>query len=114
MESAQCSLCGDVGPISYVCDELGSVCDHCDATDKDTSALLSASAEKIRDKKRNAMHNIAKRRNILHRVQFPNEGTCLLDGRVYYYAQKRTARVKGKQKYYQMRGFAHFVDIFGN
>jgi hypothetical protein len=66
-----------------------------------------------RTRNRNAMHNISKRLKILDRVEFPNEGTCLLDGQFYYYAQKRKARVKGKTRYYQMRGFEHFVSVFG-
>lgn len=65
-----------------------------------------------RARKRNAMHNIAERLGISERLEFINEGTCLLDGRVYYYAQKRKARVKGKGKYYQMRGFEHFAQVF--
>jgi hypothetical protein len=58
------------------------------------------------------MRNISERKKILDRVSFPNEGTCLLDGRVYYYAQKRTARIKGQKEYYQMRGFEHFLAEF--
>lgn len=68
--------------------------------------------KKSRGRKRNAMHNIAARLGIADRLEFINEGTCLLDGRVYYYAQKRKARVKGQDKYYQMRGFEHFAQVF--
>ena len=67
----------------------------------------------MRANKRQSMHNMAKRLKIVERVEFPNEGTCLLDGQFYYYAQKKKARVKGNNKYYQMRGFQHFIDVFG-
>ena len=74
---------------------------------------INEAKKKTQARKRNAMHNIAKRLKIAERVEFPNEGTCLLDGRVYYYAQKKKAKVKGTMKYYQMRGFEHFVKVFG-
>jgi hypothetical protein len=74
---------------------------------------MRAAQEASRERKRSAMHNISARLKILDRVEFINEGTCLLDGRVYYYAQKKKARVKGEKKYYQMRGFEHFVKVFG-
>lgn len=76
-------------------------------------AELNEAKKRSRARRRNAMHNIAARKKMLHRVEFPNEGTCLLDGRVYYYAQKRKARVKGRTKYYDMRGFEHFITVFG-
>lgn len=69
--------------------------------------------KKERKRRRVAMHNVASRLGILDRVEFPNAGTCLFDDRVYYYAQTRKARVKGQRKYYQMRGFGHFVEVFG-
>lgn len=109
-----CSLCGKHNTkISYSCDDLGNVCLHCDATDKDAYASIKIWRKESRRRKRNAMRNIAKRLKITHRVKFPNEGTCLLDDKVYYYAQKRKARVKGQKKYYQMRGFEHFIKVFG-
>lgn len=74
---------------------------------------LNEARKKSRARNRNAMRNIARRMKIEDRVEFPNEGTCLLDGRVYYYAQKKRARVKGEKKYYDMRGFKHFVEVFG-
>jgi len=79
----------------------------------DEYGLVRELTRQHRRSKRNAMHNISKRLKILDRVEFPNEGTCLLDGKFYYYAQKRKARVKGKKKMYQMRGFQHFIDVFG-
>lgn len=110
----KCSLCGKQSTeISYSCDELGNVCRHCDATDKDAYASIKIWRKESRRRKRNAMRNIAKRLKITDRVKFPNEGTCLLDDKVYYYAQKRKARVKGQKKYYQMRGFEHFIKVFG-
>jgi len=84
----------------------------CDDTDKDMWAEMRQGQKRAKARKRNAMHNIAKRMKIEDRVEFPNEGTCLLDGHVYYYAQKKKARVKGRNKYYQMRGFKHFVEVF--
>ena len=110
--TATCSLCGRKAEIKYSCD-LGHVCVHCEASDKDGWEALKQARNKSKDRKRNAMHNIAKRLKILDRVQFPNEGTCLLDERVYYYAQKRKARIKGQAKYYQMKGFEHFIEAFG-
>lgn len=74
---------------------------------------VNESRKRGKSRRRNAMWNISKRMKILDRVTFPNEGTCLLDGRVYYYAQKRRARVKGTKKYYDLRGFQHFVEVFG-
>lgn len=109
----KCSLCGNTREIKYTDDELGDVCDYCESTDKDMWASLKQSRSRGRERKRNAMYNISKRLKILDRVEFPNEGTCLLDGKVYYYAQKKKARVKGQKKYYQMRGFEHFVTVFG-
>lgn len=100
-----CSLCGRHSKIKCSDDVLGNVCDNCEG---------DMWRKKSRQRKRNAMHNIAKRMKITHRIEFINEGTCLLDERVYYYAQKRKARVKGEQKYYQMRGFKHFVEVFGS
>jgi hypothetical protein len=110
---ATCSLCGREAAICHADDELGNVCIHCEASDKDMWEALKQARQKSQARKRNAMHNIAKRLKILDRVEFPNEGTCLLDGKVYYYAQKRKARVKGQAKYYQMKGFEHFIQVFG-
>ena len=110
----KCSLCGQSSEIKYVCDDLGSVCVHCEATDKDMWAASKHARKKSGERKRNAMHDIGKRMKILDRLEFPNEGTCLLDGRIYYYAKKRKARVKGTTKYYQMRGFEHFVNVFAS
>ena len=59
------------------------------------------------------MHNMVERLGLTDRVSFPNEGTCLLDGKFFYYAQKKKARKKGKNKHYSMRGFQHFIDTFG-
>jgi len=73
---------------------------------------MKADRKKSKDRKRNAMHNIAKKMRIEHRLIFPNEGTCLLDGRVYYYAQKRTARVKGTKEYIDIGGFQNFVNVY--
>lgn len=109
---AKCGLCGKDSEIKYTDSEIGRVCVHCEATDKDLWKGLANDRKKSRERKRNAMRNIAERKKILDRVSFPNEGTCLLDGRVYYYAQKKTARVKGQQQYYQMRGFEHFLSEF--
>jgi len=109
-----CSLCGKTTEIKYVDDSLGKICVFCEAVDKDMWAALHEARRKNRARKRNAMLNISKRLKITHRVTFPNEGTCLLDNRVYYYAQKKKARVKGEKKYYQMRGFEHFINVFGN
>ena len=108
----KCYICGQVREIAYSGDK-GNVCTHCEQTDKDMWNALKEARNKQQIRKRNAMHNIAARLKITNRVEFPNEGTCLLDGRVYYYAQKRKARVKGQKKYYQMRGFEHFVAVFG-
>lgn len=110
----KCSLCGGMREVKYTSENLGVVCALCEATDRDLWASLKEDRKKSRERKRNAMHNIAKRMKIESRVEFPNEGTCLLDGKVYYYAQKKKARVKGQSKYYQMRGFQHFVDVFAN
>ena len=109
----KCGLCGQVREIKYTSNDLGPVCVHCEAGDKDMWAGLKNDRTKSRERKRNAMHDIAKRLKITDRVEFPNDGTCILDGHVYYYAQKRKARVKGTKKYYQMRGFEHFVSVFG-
>lgn len=108
-----CSLCGQVRDIKYVSKDLGSVCVNCEASDKDMWESLKRDRRKTRQRKRDSMLSIARRLKIVDRVEFPNEGTCLLDGRVYYYAQKQKARVKGQAKYYQMRGFDHFVKVFG-
>lgn len=113
IQNGTCSLCGRDGEIKYSADDIGNVCVHCEATDKDMWASLKHDRQKNRQQKRNAMWNISERLKIMDRVEFPNEGTCLLDGRVYYYAQKRKARVKGEKKYYQMRGFEHFIKVFG-
>lgn len=108
-----CSLCGQPGEIKYTSDDIGRVCVHCEATDKDAYAAMRSAKRASKDRNRNAMHNIADKMGVADRVTFPNEGTCLLDGKFYYYAQKKKARVKGKQKYYKMRGFQHFIDRFG-
>ena len=108
-----CRLCGQSGEIKYTSDDLGPVSVRCEASDEGMWARLRNDRSISRDRKRNAMHNISKRLKITDRVEFPQEGTCLLDGRFYYYSQKRKARVKGTQKCYQMRGFAHFVKVFG-
>lgn len=110
---SKCSICGKQQRIKYHAEDIGDVCVHCEASDKDMWRSLREDRKRHRQRKRNAMHNIAKRLKIEHRVEFPNEGTCVLDGRVYYYAQKRKARVKGQNKYYQMRGFEHFIQVFG-
>jgi len=74
---------------------------------------LQIAHQKMKASRRQSMHNISERLKIVDRVEFPNEGTCLLDGKFYYYAQKKKARVKGTKKQYQMRGFQHFIDVFG-
>ena len=112
MSEVKCSLCGKLAEIKYTCEDTGSVCVRCESVDADLWAACKVARGHQRERKRNAMHNIAKRLKILDRVSFPNEGTCLLDGCVYYYAQKKKARRKGEQKYYQMRGFAHFIEVF--
>jgi hypothetical protein len=83
-----------------------------DDSDSKMWDLIHQAKRASRDRKRNAMYNISERLKILDRVEFVNEGTCLLDGKFYYYAQKKKARVKGKNKYYTMRGFQHFIDVF--
>lgn len=75
---------------------------------------LKLARKKSRSMKRNAMHNIANRMKMIDRCSFQNEGTCLLDGRVYYYCQKRTARIKGEKRYIQMRGFQDFLETFAS
>jgi len=65
-----------------------------------------------RENKRNSMHNMCEKNKIVDRVEFPNEGTCLVDGEFYYYCQSKKARKVGQNKYYQMRGFQHFIDTF--
>lgn len=112
MNESKCSLCGNLAEIKYTDDDIGRVCVRCESVDRDLWAGLAAARRKQRGRRRNAMHNISKRLKILDRVSFPNEGTCLLDGRVYYYSQKKTARRKGEKTYHQMRGFAHFVEVF--
>ena len=92
--------------------ESFSLCFKCSEFDNNAYDLECRKIK--RKRKRNAIENIAKRLKILDRIEMVNEGTCLLDGRVYFYAQTRNARIKGVQKYYQMRGFEHFVEVFGN
>jgi len=64
----------------------------------------------VRAKRRNSLRNMVNRLKLADRCEFPNEGTVLVDGRFYYYAQSKKARVKGSKTYRQMRGFQHFVD----
>lgn len=74
---------------------------------------LREARRRKRRRNRNAMRKAVEKSGVLERVEFINEGTCLLDGKFYYYAQKKTARRKGDSKYYQMRSFEHFIEVFG-
>jgi len=77
------------------------------------NCLRSMMKNQSKSRKRNVMYNESKKRGILDRVEFIHDGgACVIDGKYYYYSQKKKGRVKGSKKYYQMRGFNHFLDTF--
>jgi hypothetical protein len=98
--------------IKYACGPCQDKKDE-DEGDDNLWRILGKARQESCHRRANAMINISKKKKIMDRVEFINDGTCLLDNRVYYYAQKKKARVKGQTKYYQMRGFAHFIKVFG-
>ena len=108
-----CCICGGTNKKFGYTSNIGDVCDFCDGTDKDAYVFLNMAKRESKARTNQSMHNITERLKITDRVKFINEGTCLLDDEFYYYAQKRKARVKGTTKQYQMRGFQHFIDVFG-
>lgn len=98
-------------PMVYVCDR-GVVCKDCDSSDRDAWADLKEARKKAREKRRNTLHNQIRKFKLENRVEFINDGTVVFDNKYYYYCQKKKARVKGNPKQYQMRGFAHFLEVF--
>lgn len=67
-----------------------------------------------REKRRNSLYNMINRLNLGNRCEFINDGTVLFDGKYTYYCQSKKAKCRNNPKYYQMRGFQHFVDVFLN
>jgi hypothetical protein len=62
--------------------------------------------------RRRSLCNMITKFKLADRTKWINNATVLIDDKYYYYAQRRKARVKGKNKYYQMRGFEHFYEVF--
>jgi hypothetical protein len=69
-------------------------------------------AESKGEYRRRSLCNMITKFNLMDRTEWINDATVLIDNKYYYYAQKRKARVKGSKKYYQMRGFEHFYEVF--
>jgi len=68
---------------------------------------------KVRTRKQ--VNNMIDRLGLRSRVKLLNEGTFEFDEKFIYYCQKKKARVSERgrgMKFYQMRGFQHFVDVF--
>ena len=106
-----CSLCSRLKSVSYEGENL-IVCEDCEASDKDLWHGLREAKKEQCAKRRKSLVNSVKRFKLEDRAEYPNEATVVIDGKYYYYCQKKKARVKGSKKYYQMRGFSHFVDVF--
>lgn len=67
---------------------------------------------RARRKKRSALENSIKKYKLESRTKWINRGSVVIDDKYYYYCQSKKAKVKGYNKYYQMRGFSHFYDTF--
>jgi hypothetical protein len=74
--------------------------------------ILREAKRKATDRRQNSLESIPAKMGVSHRVAYPMDGVLLLDGRVYYYAKRKVARIKGAQKEYQMRGLTHFIEVF--
>ena len=110
MKESKCASCGKPGHISLAGKRF--YCRECDPDPSGWTALAEAK-RKGRERNRQAIYNIAKKMGVLDRIEIQaHGGSCLLDGKVYYYAQKKKARKKGSNKTYQMRGVQHFFDVF--
>jgi hypothetical protein len=111
----KCRVCSskftETNPLAYTA-ESGSVCRHCDKHDRDMWVDLKDGKNAVRDRRRNTLHNQIQKFKLEDRVKFINDGTVVFDNKYYYYCQKKKARVKGNPKQYQMRGFAHFLEVF--
>ena len=68
--------------------------------------------KEARRKKRSSLENSIKKYKLESRTKWINQGSVVIDDKYYYYCQSKKAKVKGHNKYYQMRGFSHFYDTF--
>ena len=50
--------------------------------------------------------------NLQDRVEFVNRAIGLFDNKYYFYAYDHKACVKGREKWYNMKDFEHFVEVF--
>lgn len=75
--------------------------------------LLNEVMDRERAKRRAGLESGIKKFGLQDRAVIRDQGgTIVVDGKYWYYCQSKKARVQGRNKFYQMRGFAHFVETF--
>ena len=61
-----------------------------------------------KENKEKVLENSIKKYKLQDRTKWINEGSIVIDDKYYYYCQSKKAKVKGYNKYYQMRGIQSF------
>jgi len=80
--------------------------------EKSLTEIMKEARKERKQRKRNSLENSIKKYKLQDRTKWINEGSVVIDDMYYYYCQSKKAKVKGRNKYYQMRGFSHFYDTF--
>jgi len=80
--------------------------------EKSLTEIMKEARKKRKQRKRTSLENSIKKYKLQDRTKWINEGSVVIDDMYYYYCQSKKAKVKGRNKYYQMRGFSHFYDTF--
>jgi len=56
--------------------------------------------------------NTIQRLDLTDRVELIDNGSGIFDNKFYYYSNLKMARVEGSKKWYSVRNFAKFLEVF--
>jgi hypothetical protein len=79
--------------------------------DSDGAALANLQQQWRNDKIKWTLNDI-KKYGLESRVEWTDRSVVLVDDTFYYSAKSRKVRRKGKAKWYQMKNFSHFYNVF--